>query len=77
MISDEEFGIVNSESKDKTSDPVRAGVSLPEEVYAMLDYALNGIDEKKFGHEKGEMKWFYKEFPEFCLTSKNPYEDKS
>ncbi|MEA1925850.1 MAG: hypothetical protein U9M90_01210 [Patescibacteria group bacterium] len=56
-------------SIDKEKD-IRLAVSLPQKVSKMFDYAMNGVDEKRFGEVKGEMEWFVKKYPEFLIPNK-------
>lgn len=62
-MNDRNFG------KVKGTSELRVGVTLPRRIYDIFSYSLKG-EEKPFGEEKGEMRWFTKKFPQFVLPSK-------
>ena len=47
---------------------MRKAASIPDKIHNQLSYVLNGVDEKPFLQEEGEMKWFVKKYPEFLLS---------
>lgn len=63
IANDKRLGKVSNEKE------LRVGLSLPERLMRVFQYVLKE-GEKRFGEEKGEMKWFAKKFPQFLL----PYE---
>ena len=64
MMDDRNFGVVKGEKAGE----LRVGLSMPQRIHDTLSYVLKG-DEKPFGEEKGEMKWFAKKFPQFLLPN--------
>lgn len=62
-LGDRNFG------KLKGTTELRVGVSLPRRIYDIFSYVLKG-EEKPFGEEKGEMKWFVRKYPQFVLPNK-------
>lgn len=65
LLLDKNFGVVKGEK----SGEMRVGLSMPQRIHDTFAYVLKG-EEKPFGEEKGEMKWFAKKFPQFLLPSK-------
>lgn len=63
MAGDKKLGKLQGTSE------IRVGVSIPDKVMNTFMYVLKD-EEKGFGEEKGELKWFAKKFPQFLL----PYE---
>jgi len=64
IMNDKNFGIVKGEK----SGELRVGLSMPQRIHDTFAYVLKG-EEKPFGEEKGEMKWFAKKFPQFLLPN--------
>lgn len=62
-LNDRNFG------KLKGTSELRVGVSLPRRIYDIFSYVLKG-EEKPFGEEKAEMKWFAKKYPQFVIPNK-------
>jgi len=62
IMKDRNFGRVEK------SGELRVGLSMPQRIHDTFAYVLKG-DEKPFGEEKGEMKWFAKKFPQFLLPN--------
>lgn len=62
-LNDRNFG------KLKGTSELRVGISLPRRIYDIFSYVLKG-EEKVFGEEKGEMKWFAKKYPQFVVPNK-------
>lgn len=59
QLADKKFGSFDKE--------MRSAAMLPDKLYNLLIYVLNGSDEEKLFEPKGEMKWFIKKFPEYLL----------
>jgi len=48
---------------------MRNACSIPDRLFNLMSYVMNGINEEKFLEPKGEMKWFIKKFPEFLIPT--------
>lgn len=55
----------------KADSEMRKAMTIPDKLYNLLSYVLNGTDEEKFLEPKGEMKWFAKKYP--CFLIPNSY----
>lgn len=62
IANDKRLGKVSGDKE------LRVGLSIPRRLIDTFQYILKG-DEKQFGNEKGEMKWFAKKFPQFLLPN--------
>ena len=62
-MADKKFGKLQGDNE------LRLAISLPEKLMAMFDFALDGVHEKRFGDDKGEMEWFTKKYPEFLIPN--------
>lgn len=47
---------------------VRLAGHVPANLMNVLQHAMGGSTVQAFGEAKGEMKWFFKKFPEFLLS---------
>ena len=48
---------------------IRHAMSMPEGIMVAFEQVLKG-DEKPFGEQKGELKWFRSKYPEFFISNK-------